>query len=194
MYDIRYDFGCIRIGGCSALDESIIPLVRRSLSIVRNDYIISYTSLVLKSSRFIKTDNNNKHLETIHNQTNTKELLCWTITIRGIRATSLLVFLSMQFPVPLGRTTTVTSKIAWRVKREPFRTRKGSWVVTSAPRGNGPRVHMRPPSLTAKVPDIFYHLIASIWYMIFLANIRENYITYIDTSLVSCCFIFCFCS
>ena len=31
-------------------------------------------------------DNNNQHLKTIHNQTNTKELLCRTITIRVNRA------------------------------------------------------------------------------------------------------------
>ena len=36
-------------------------------------------------------DNNNQHLKTIYNQTNTKELLCRTITIRNNRATSLLI-------------------------------------------------------------------------------------------------------
>ena len=44
-----------------------------------------------------KNNNNNQHLKTIHNQTNTKELLCKTITIRDNRATSSLNCSSVQF-------------------------------------------------------------------------------------------------
>ena len=44
-------------------------------------------SLICSSNN---NDNNNQRLKTMHNQTNTKELLCRTSTITDNRATSLL--------------------------------------------------------------------------------------------------------
>ena len=54
---------------------------------------VETTKFVVTSGRPVpnNNDDNNQHLKTIHNQADTKELLCWTITVGDNRDTSLHV-------------------------------------------------------------------------------------------------------